>query len=238
MVMGDWRIHPFSPPPTVFLFSCTCTLLIGYSTSTPESSSSSSSAVVTLDSIELFKTHDWLATTPTGIYFQCKGEKETVLPDVKAKHTLYTFKGQESWQPLTELTDIKCKRCGLYQKDSIKSNHEFDEWELCASDFTRSDGRYIHFKDKEFNATFICPDCVPLGTAADYSVNLKTYLNWILIPVISIAVAIIVIAGLVAACKYWQKRRRQQEQARFLKLFEDGDDIEDELGIGPLSNSI
>ncbi|KAI3822406.1 hypothetical protein L1987_09996 [Smallanthus sonchifolius] len=36
----------------------------------------------------------------------------------------------------------------------------------------------------------------------------------------------------------FQKRKRRQEQARFMKLFEDTDDIEDELGIGPLSESI
>lgn len=47
------------------------------------------------------------------------------------------------------------------------------------------------------------------------------------------------IAALVAGYKFWQKRRQQQEQARFLRLFEeDDDDLDDELGIGPLSNSI
>lgn len=29
--------------------------------------------------------------------------------------------------------------------------------------------------------------------------------------------------------KYWQKRKREQNQARFLKLFNEGDGIEDEL---------
>lgn len=66
-------------------------------------------------------------------------------------------------QPLTELPDIKCKRCGFYEKDAIKSNDVFDEWELCASDFTRPDGKYIHFKEKEFNATFLCAECVVLA---------------------------------------------------------------------------
>lgn len=58
------------------------------------------SAVVTLDSIEIFKTHEWLAK-PT-VYFQCKGENKTVLPDVKEKHFAYTFKGEESWQVCNE----------------------------------------------------------------------------------------------------------------------------------------
>lgn len=60
-------------------------------------------------------------------------------------------------QPLTELTDNKCKRCGLYEMDSIKSDDVFDEWELCLDDFV--DGKSIHFKQKEFNATFICEEC-------------------------------------------------------------------------------
>lgn len=49
---------------------------------------------------------------------------------------------------------------------------------------------------------------------------------------ISVLVSTVIILTLVAAYKYWLKKRREQEQARFLKLFEDGDDIEDELGLG------
>lgn len=63
-------------------------------------------------------------------------------------------------QPLTELPDKKCKRCGLYEKDIIKPPDVFDEWEFCSSDFVN--GKYIHFKEKEFNATFLCPECGPV----------------------------------------------------------------------------
>ncbi|XP_019705983.1 uncharacterized protein [Elaeis guineensis] len=166
-----------------------------------------STETVTLGSIQIFKTHEFLARKPT-IYFYCKGENKIILPDVKEKHFLYTFKGKESWQPLTELTENKCKRCGLYEMDRIKSDDVFDEWELCLDDFI--DGKSIHFKEKEFNATFICEQC--RAAAA--------------VPVVDSAAA-----GTVGAYKYWQKRKREQDQARFLKLFEDGDDIEDELGI-------
>lgn len=41
----------------------------------------------------------------------------------------------------------------------------------------------------------------------------------------------ILILGVVGAYKYWQKKRREQDQARFLKLFEDGYDLEDELDL-------
>lgn len=47
------------------------------------------------------------------------------------------------------------------------------------------------------------------------------------------------IAGSVLAYKYWKRRKQQQDHARFLKMFEEGDDdIEDELGIGPLSHVV
>lgn len=232
-----------------FLLFYSCTIFLSYSPVLI------SAAVVTLDSIEIFKTHEWIPTKPT-VFFQCKEEDEIVLPDVKEKHVLYSFKGQESWQPLTQLQDIKCKRCGFYEKDAIKSNDVFDEWELCASDFTRPDGKYVHFKDKEFNATFLCPECVTLAKASATSSSSssssdknkssnakedsKKVLPWPLILVISCASLALFIGGLVAGCKWWQRRKRQQQQARFLKLFEDEDaeDIEDELGIGPLSHTV
>ncbi|CAK9164740.1 unnamed protein product [Ilex paraguariensis] len=197
-----------------------------------------SAATVTLDSIEIFKTHELLSSEPT-VYFHCKGENKTVLPDVKKKHALYAFKGEESWQPLTKLPDMKCKRCGFYEEDRIKSDDVFDEWEFCASDFTTPDGKYIHFKDKELNATFFCPECVPLGSDHTSGPNNGGGgMHWALVVVISALVSTVFVLGAVTAYKYWQRRKREQEQARFLRLFEDVDDMEDELGIGPLSNVI
>lgn len=43
----------------------------------------------------------------------------------------------------------------------------FDEWEFCPSDFVDSDGKYRRIKDREFDATFLCPQCVPLA-AGEY----------------------------------------------------------------------
>lgn len=55
------------------------------------------SAIVTLDSIEIYNTHE-LLKKPT-VYFKCKGDQnKTVLPDVKDKKVLYKFNGEESWQ--------------------------------------------------------------------------------------------------------------------------------------------
>ncbi|CAM8966382.1 unnamed protein product [Rhodiola kirilowii] len=119
-----------------------------------------SSKVVILDSIEIFTTHEWLKSEPT-VYFKCGGENKTILPDIKAKNTLYAFKGEESWQPLTNFTNTKCKRCGFFEQDLLEKDDVFEEWEFCPSDFYNPDKKYVRFKDKEFNATFSCPECIP-----------------------------------------------------------------------------
>lgn len=63
-------------------------------------------------------------------------------------------------------------------------------------------------------------------------------MHWALVLLICVLVTTFVVLGAVMAYKYWQKRKKQQEQARFLKLFEESDDVEDELDIGPLSHVI
>ncbi|KAL1815985.1 hypothetical protein DCAR_0520344 [Daucus carota subsp. sativus] len=201
-----------------------------------------STAVVTLQSVEIFTTHEFIGSDPT-VYFNCKGEEKIILPDLKKAHVLYAYKGQESWQPLTEFPSNKCKRCGFYAKHTIKSDDVFSEWEFCPSDFTRPDGKYIYSIDNEVNATFICEECVPHPHIADPDQASKSKdgghgLHWVIVALISILASILVIFGLAAAYKFWQKKKRQKEQARFLKLFEDTDDIEDELGIGPLGGSV
>lgn len=49
---------------------------------------------------------------------------------------------------------------------------------------------------------------------------------------ITALVSLVFVIVALVAYKYWQKKRRDQDHARFLKLFEEGDDIEDELGMG------
>ncbi|XP_043701001.1 uncharacterized protein LOC122651611 isoform X1 [Telopea speciosissima] len=205
-----------------------------------------SSGVVTLKSIQIFNTHEWFNAKPT-VYFHCKGENKTILPDVKKADVVYTFKGEESFQPLTELPDEKCKRCGLYEMDFLTSDDIFDEWEFCSSDFIDPDGNYVRFKSKEFNATFLCPQCVHLKNDSDNAsdshngANAGKKMNVLLVILIIAIVSTVSILGMVAAYRYWQRRKRDQDHARFLKLFEegdeiffddkDGDDIEDEFGL-------
>ncbi|KAL8259696.1 hypothetical protein R6Q59_027649 [Mikania micrantha] len=205
----------------------------------------SSSAVVTLHSLEIYTTYEWLHSTPK-VYFQCNGEKKTILPDVKKKDIVYTFRVEESFQPLMEFKSPKCKRCGFYEERLVKSNDVFDEWEFCPSDFKSDNGWYIHTKDKELNATFLCQECAKKGTPkgpdnAPSSHENEIGMQWstiIIIGISSVTSVVLFIMGLLIAYKIWQKRKRRAEQARFMKLFEDTDDIEDELGIGPLSDSV
>lgn len=90
-----------------------------------------------------------------GCFLSCLMRITTIL---FCFHFLVSF-----WQPLTQLPEKKCKRCGLYEEDTFKHDL-YDEWELCSSDFKK--GKYTHFKEGQFNATFLCPNCTAsAGTA-------------------------------------------------------------------------
>ncbi|KAM3229317.1 hypothetical protein ACQJBY_060287 [Aegilops geniculata] len=112
-------------------------------------------------------------------------------------------------------------------------NDVFDEWELCSSDF--KDGKYTHFKERQFNATFLCPNCtVSAGDAAAHHSSSeveakKTSVAVIII--VSVLASVIAVLALFGAYKYWLKKKRERDQLRFLKLFEEGDDMDDELGL-------
>jgi len=53
----------------------------------------------------------------------------------------------------------------------------------------------------------------------------------LVIIIVSVLASVLVIIALFLGYKYWQKKKRERDQARFLKLFEEGDDLEDELGL-------
>lgn len=63
-------------------------------------------------------------------------------------------------------------------------------------------------------------------------------MHWAFMLLIGASVLILLVVGAVITYKCWKQKKRQNEQARFLKLFEEDDDIDDELGIGPLSHVI
>ncbi|XP_047339611.1 uncharacterized protein LOC124943096 [Impatiens glandulifera] len=213
------------------------------------------SASATLDSIEILKTHKWLSSKPK-VYFQCSGGNKTIFPDVEKFNVSYTFNGEESWQPLVEFTDTKCKRCGFYESGLV-SDDVLDEWEFCPSDFNEPNAKYVHFKEKQLNATFLCAECMPSTEIGKHFVDEFKILfggvfvgpmdhgkrgdgglkgtQLVMVIGIFVSVSIVVfIVGLVAGMKYWQKRKREQEKARFMRLFEEDDEFDKELGLGPL----
>ncbi|CAJ2652849.1 unnamed protein product [Trifolium pratense] len=185
-------------------------------------------AVVSLSSIEIFNKHEWLKTTST-VYFLCEGENKSLFEDVKRTHFVYAFNGQQSWQVLSNFSSKKCKPCGLYEENSITpSDDAFDEWELCPSDFTSPHGEYIKFKEKQFNATFLCPDCLSLVS----STSGKRGKRIAILVFLGALAPIVLILGVFGAYKYWLKKKKEEDQAQLWKLFEDSDEIEDELGLG------
>ncbi|KAJ0690981.1 hypothetical protein HanOQP8_Chr11g0423981 [Helianthus annuus] len=78
--------------------------------------------------------------------------------------------------PLVDFKSTKCKRCGFYEERLIKSDDVFDEWEFCPDDFNSDDGRYIHTKDEELNATFVCKECVKKGIAYTHIMYMFIYI--------------------------------------------------------------
>ncbi|XP_008657456.1 uncharacterized protein [Zea mays] len=143
-----------------------------------------------------------------------------------------TAKTDATMQPLKELPEKKCKRCGLYEEGTFKPNVVFDEWEMCLSDF--KGGKYTRFKEGQFNATFLCPNCTAStrhgnpGPSEDLETK-KTSIAVII--VVSVLASVLVVTALFGGFRYWQKKKRERDQAWFLKLFEERDDLEDELGL-------
>ncbi|PNX71502.1 hypothetical protein L195_g027382 [Trifolium pratense] len=107
---------------------------------------------------------------------------------------------------LSNFSSKKCKPCGLYEENSITpSDDAFDEWELCPSDFTSPHVSSTSGKRGKRIAILVF-----LGALAP----------------------IALILGVFGAYKYWLKKKKEEDQAQLWKLFEDSDEIEDELGLG------
>lgn len=103
----------------------------------------------------------------------------------------------------------------------------FDEWELCPDEF--HDGIYVHYKEKEFNATFKCSDCAASVGSANPNPSVDKKLNLAMAILVGVLTSLVTSAAIFGLFKYWRKRKREQNHARFLKLFDEGDDFDDEL---------
>jgi cbb3-type cytochrome oxidase subunit 3 len=216
-----------TPPAISWWLNCFALLLL------LQASGAVGDGNVTLQSLTIFNTHEWFGQKPE-VYFRCQGESRVDLPDVKEKDQVYGFLGQESWQPLTTLVGTKCKRCGLFEKDTLKADDTFDEWELCPLEFTPSpEGLYTHFKEKEFNITLLCPNCHPqeegVGPASVPADKAKSHGGLTAVLVVFI---LLCLGGLAfVAYSQWRRKQREEQQAVFVKLFEDDDFFDEELGL-------
>ncbi|XP_076960801.1 uncharacterized protein LOC143637246 [Bidens hawaiensis] len=120
------------------------------------------------------------------------------------KNNLYTFKGEESFQPLTSFESTKCKRCGFYEEDRFTSDDVFDEWEFCPSDFESDDGQYVRAKSKEFNATFLSHECVKKGTGKSSDnashAHEENGMHWSTKLIIGISVTVLTVLLIMGLC--------------------------------------
>lgn len=57
----------------------------------------------------------------------------------------------------------------------------------------------------------------------------------VLVTTVGILGSIVFVFAVVAVYKCWQKRKRELDQARFLKLFDDNDDIEEALELSTIT---
>lgn len=81
--------------------------------------------------------------------------------------------------------------------------------------------------------------CVGLGddqsSSSKNSTNAATHKSSSISTGLEVLIVLLVLAAVVGFSvflfKLWQKKKRQEQQARFLKLFEDDDELEVELGI-------
>ncbi|AQK93028.1 hypothetical protein ZEAMMB73_Zm00001d009893 [Zea mays] len=89
---------------------------------------------------------------------------------------------------------------------------------MCLSDF-----KVANVKDAAF-----VPGHGNPGPSEDLETK-KTSIGVII--VVSVLASVLVVTALFEGFRYWQKKKRERDQARFLKLFEEGDDLEDELGL-------
>ncbi|CAH9091739.1 unnamed protein product [Cuscuta europaea] len=121
--------------------------------------SAAEAANVTLESIQIFTTHEALGITPT-VYFACKDQNKTMLASVQEINIIYNSSTLPT-QGVTQFIDGNdCKTCGLYEEDTFTPDDVFGEWEFCLSNFTS--GECSYYVEKQFNATFLCQQCATL----------------------------------------------------------------------------
>ncbi|GJP31040.1 hypothetical protein CLOM_g8049 [Closterium sp. NIES-68] len=198
----------------------------------------SEAAVVRLQRIKIFQTHDLPFWKPS-VYFQCEGEPKRQLDVVVEANVDYNFTMHEPFQPLTELTAPKCKQCGFYDADTLTEDDAFDRFTLCPLDFTPApSGRLNRLVESELNVTFVCLHCNPDRTSRSSGDEFEgtdtnnVSLLYVFLLVIGVVTGITCLTGLVA---FWLKsgawplfrRRMDSDTAKFMEMFDEEDELLD-----------
>ncbi|CAI5468307.1 unnamed protein product [Closterium sp. Yama58-4] len=214
----------------------------------------SEAAVVRLQRIKIFQTHDLPFWKPS-VYFQCEGEPKHQLDGVVGANVDYNFTLHEPFQPLTELTEAHCKQCGFYDADTLTEDDAFDRFNLCPLDFAPApSGRLTRLVENELNVTFVCPHCNADRTSRSSGdefegtdTNNVNLLN-VFFVVIAVVTGISCLTGLLA---FWLKsgawplfrRRMDSDTAKFMEMFDeedellDGDDESGDVELGEAATS-
>ncbi|CAI5960573.1 unnamed protein product [Closterium sp. NIES-64] len=144
----------------------------------------SEAAVVRLQRIKIFQTHDLPFWKPS-VYFQCEGEPKHQLDGVVEANVDYNFTLHEPFQEFFQVGALQeffqvgalqeffhvgalqdlfseghCKQCGFYDADTLTEDDAFDKFNLCPLDFAPApSGRLTRLVENELNVTFVCPHC-------------------------------------------------------------------------------
>ncbi|CAI5986358.1 unnamed protein product [Closterium sp. NIES-65] len=186
---------------------------------------------VSLESVTLFKRFSWYGTP--SVYIECDSANRTYLPAVNSTLTWFTFQGNESWQPVTQLDHGQCRTCGLYERQALwYKDGCFGTWAVCSSNFSDRDSRglFTFVQPGSFHANLACYACNHTGvahaaaeapTSADTGADVSVFL-WMSVVVAGMGIVII-----IAACSVFlaaepeaeaERVRLEGERAKFIEM--------------------
>ncbi|CAH9123043.1 unnamed protein product [Cuscuta epithymum] len=133
-------------------------------------------ANVTLQSIEIFQTHEPdnpVVTDDPEVYFKCEGDQSpTSLSSVVKINVTYNNFTQLTVTQLSNSSD--CKTCKVYDKDTFGDDNFGSPFQLCASNFASNAGVWPFENTTEFSAVFSCPTCASFPPTS----GVKNARNW------------------------------------------------------------
>ncbi|GJP81839.1 hypothetical protein CLOP_g11957 [Closterium sp. NIES-67] len=186
---------------------------------------------VSLESVTLFKRFSWHGTP--SIYIECDSANRTYLPAVNSTLTWFTFQGNESWQPVTQLEHGQCRTCALYERLALwYKDGCFGTWAVCSGNFSDRDSRglFTFLQPASFHANLACYACNHTGTThatAEAPTTKETDGEVGVFVWMSVIVAGMGIVIIIAACSVFlaaepeaeaERVRLEGERAKFIEM--------------------